>query len=197
MKKQEKLKLEEIKKAADVLKNGGVVVFPTDTVFGIGCAISQKEAIERIYKIKGTESEQQFPILISNLDQAGKIADLNNSAKELAKKYWPGALTLVVKSKLNGKTIGLRIPASQITRKLIELTGEPIIGTSANFHSKPSVSREVDLDRNLLKLVDFKLSGSCGLKTESTVADVTTDKIKILRQGAINFRGLKGLGIIP
>ena len=187
MKKQERSKSKDIEKAGKILKSGGVVIFPTDTVFGIGCIIDDKGAIEKIYKIKGTEKSQHLPILISDISQIQEIAKLNSSALDLIKKHWPGALTLVLKTKAGSRTIGVRMPDSDTVRMLIKYVKKPIIGTSANFHAKPTPKKFEDLDPELIKLVDFVISGKCALQRESTVVDATADKIKILRQGAIKL----------
>ncbi len=185
VKTNEKLKLNEVSRAAKIISDGGVVVFPTDTVYGIGCRFDNTAAIERIKKIK--KSSQNFPVLVASIKDADKIAKLNSQFKVLAKKYWPGALTLVVKSK-NGKTIGVRMPNSKTAISLIKKTKCPIIGSSANFHGKKSPAAFSGLDQELIKLVDFVLKGRCKNKEESTVIDTTVIPYKILRQGALKIR---------
>src|SRR3989344_9007440 len=125
---------DQIKEAIAVLKKGGIVIFPTDTVYGIGCRFDDKDAIARLYKIKKTPDGQQFPILVSNLNQVEELAVINKTGEELIKKYWPGALTIILKSKNGIEKIGFRMPDSSLVKLLIDGLGEPLIGTSANFH---------------------------------------------------------------
>ena len=125
MNKSEKLKSKEIEKTAAILRSGGVVVFPTDTVYGIGAVFDQKRAIDRIYQIKQTPKSQNFPILISNLNQINDQVTINDTAKSLIKKYWPGALTILVNLKNSNKKIGIRMPDSEIVRTLINETKKP------------------------------------------------------------------------
>src|SRR3990167_9933994 len=97
---------DQIEKAIAILKKGGIVIFPTDTVYGIGCRFDDKEVISRLYKIKKTPDGQQFPILVSNLNQVEKLAVINKTGEELIKKYWQGALTIILKSKNRIEKIG-------------------------------------------------------------------------------------------
>ncbi|MEK7580929.1 MAG: L-threonylcarbamoyladenylate synthase [Patescibacteria group bacterium] len=184
MKKKERLKSAEINKASAILKKGGVIIFPTDTVYGIGCIFNNVKAISRIRKIKN--SDQYFPILISSAKQVKKIAYINPKAASLMKKYWPGALTLILAAK-DGSKIGFRMPDSPLVLKLIEKVGCPIVGTSANFHGTKPPKEYEDLDAYSLKAVDYALKGDCLQKQESTVVDTTTGPVTVLRQGAIKL----------
>ncbi len=183
-KTNEKLKSAELNKAVNILKKGGVIIFPTDTVFGIGCQYNNQIALKRVRKIKG--SNQNFPILVASIEEAEKIVDLNEQAKVLVQKYWPGGLTLVCKTK-DGDKIGVRMPDSSRTLELIEKLGAPIIGTSANFHGDSAPKTFEDLNSILTKKVDFVLSGKCQRKKESTVIDTTVRPNIILRQGAVKL----------
>lgn len=182
---KDSLKLKDIYKASTILKNGGVVIFPTDTVWGIGCRFDDKKAIERIYQMKKTPNEQKFPILVSNVGQVKKIARVTRIGQHLIRKYWPGALTIIMPAKKNNQEIGFRMPNHKLVLDLIEKADVAIIGTSANFHGEPSPKRFEDLDPALIKLADFTLRGHCHLGVESTVIDITVNPPKILRKGTI------------
>lgn len=184
---QEESQLLEIKKAADILKKGGVVIFPTDTVYGIGCILNNPNAIARIEKIKG--SKQEFPVLISSIKQAHHLAKVTDAAKHLAQKYWPGQLTIILEKHFGAGKIGLRIPNHKIPISIIDETNSPIIGTSANFHGQKAPTSYEELDPTLVSLVDFVIRGKCLGKTNSTVVDATKFPIKILRKGAVEISG--------
>ena|SRR3989344_3782546 len=178
---------DQVEEAVGVLKKGGIVIFPTDTVYGIGCRFDDKDAIFRLYKIKKTPTTQPFPILVTNLSQVKNLAIINKTGAELIKKFWPGALTIILKSK-NGKgKIGFRMPDPELVRSLIDGVGEPVIGTSANFHGYPTPKSYKELNPDLIKLVDFVMEGECEGGVESTVVDATFDPPKVLRRGAITL----------
>ena len=177
-----------LEKAIAVLKKGGIVIFPTDTVYGIGCRFDDKDAIDRLYKIKKTPSGQPLPILVSDLSQVEELAVINKTGEELIKKYWPGALTIILQSKKGKEKIGFRMPDSSLVRSLIDGVGEPIIGTSANFHGFQAPKSYEELDSAFINLADFVLKGECKLGKESTVVDATGDVPNILRQGAIKIQ---------
>lgn len=183
MKKPEKSKLKELNKAIEVLKKGGIVIFPTDTVYGIGCKWDNPSAISRIRNIKSTT--QNLPILVASVSQAQKIGKISPQALGLINKYWPGGLTILVKSKKNDQKIGIRMPSSDNVKYIIENLGYPIIGTSANFHGQKAPTKSADLDPGLIKLVDYVVKGECKEGKESTVIDTTVSPTKILRRGAI------------
>lgn len=186
MNEQEELQSEQINKAVKILKQGGVVIFPTDTVYGIGCRYDLPHAIERIKNIKSTT--QNFPILISNINQAHNLAVMDNIAINLATSYWPGALTIILLAKKSHHKIGLRMPDSDIVKNIIDKLGKPIIGTSANFHKQPPVTKSEDLDSRLVNLADYVIRGECKEKAESTVVDATMTPVKILREGVVKIK---------
>lgn len=177
--------------AAQILKSGGVVIFPTDTVYGIGCRFDNKKAIDRIYQFKGTQKSQPFPTLVSRVDQVEKLAIINSRARQLMKKHWPGALTIILRSRnpnpAKTEKIGFRMPDSDLVRKLIDEVGVPIIGTSANFHTHPTPKSYEELDPKFTKLADLVIKGECQRGVESTVVDTTVSPIAILRQGAVHI----------
>ena len=188
--------------AAKILKAGGVVIFPTDTVYGIGCRYDNKESIDRLYRIKKTPQSQPFPILVSSVNQVRKLAKVPKAAEKLIKKYWPGALTIILFTRHpererricldssgapqnDTSKVGFRIPNSKVTLDLIDTVGVPIIGTSANFHGQIAPKSFKELDPKIIKLADFVVKGKCKGRVESTVVDATVDPPKILRQGAV------------
>jgi len=177
----------DIQNAVKILKKGGIVIFPTDTVYGIGCSIKSKDAEDKLYEIKGTPKLQKFPILVSSIDQVKKNAVITAEAEKLIAKYWPGALTIILKNKEDQKS-GFRMPDDRIVKYLIKKLGSPIYGTSANFHGESTPKSFRELNPKIVKKSDFVINGECILKEESTVVDVSDSKINILRKGAINLR---------
>lgn len=182
------LKTSNITKAAQILKTGGVVVFPTDTVYGIGCRWDFPKSVARIYRIKGAPKNQVFPILVSSVEQAKKLVNIDKTVQKLMDKYWPGALTIILQAKNRDQKIGIRLPGSAVTRWMIEQAGVPIIGTSANIHGKSAVKSSKDLDPVLTSQVNYVLEGECERGVESTVVDATFDPPKILRLGAVKLQ---------
>jgi len=178
--------MNKVKKAIKTLKSGGVIAFPTETVFGIGASIKRPEAIKRIFKIKKRPKNKPLQVLIANLSQAKKLGKFNKQIEEFAKKHWPGPLTLVVYKKrtvpklVTGGSlkVGLRIPAHRNLLKLINKSG-PIVATSANkAGEKPSLTaKEV---KKKLPGVDYVLPGRVKTGKASKVIDATRE-FKTLR----------------
>jgi|SRR3989338_530224 len=174
-------------KAQKILKSGGVIAFPTETVFGIGALLSKPKAIRQIYKIKKRPRGKPLQVLVASLKQAKELGKFNAQAEKLAKKSWPGPLTLVVYktakvSKLiTGGTnkVGLRIPAHRTVLKLIRVVG-PIVATSANEagESPALTSKEI---KKRLPAIKFVLPGRPKLGKASQVID-TTSAFKLIRR---------------
>lgn len=185
----------KIQKAIEVLNNKGIIIFPTDTVMGIGCRIDSEEALRRLFEIKKRDFSQAVPVLVSSIEMVKEyVSTFPKRVEELMEKYLPGGLTVVLPCKKekvlplirgNGDTIGLRIPDYPMIRSIIENLNTPIVGTSANFHGKPSAVKAEDLDEELIKLVDYVVPGDALGGQSSTVIDCSTENWKILRQGAV------------
>jgi L-threonylcarbamoyladenylate synthase len=181
--------------AAEIVKNGGIVIFPTDTAFGIGCRIDDHAAVDKLFKIRNRPMTQAMPVLVSSIEMAlSYYLDPSDVVRRLMKEYWPGALTIVGPCKTNviyspirgnGKTIGLRMPNHPTIVKIIEEVGVPILGPSANFHGEPTPYSPGDLNPELVKLVDYVVPGECTVKQASTVVDCSVTPYKILRRGAV------------
>lgn len=189
---------EDIREAIRILEDGGIVIFPTDTAFGIGCRIDREEAVRRLFSLRRRPESKASPVLVSSLEMAqGYLEPIPKDVKEkLIEKYWPGALTIVLpckKEKISdlvrggGDTLGVRMPDHSIALELIKGTGVPILGSSANFAGGKTPYYFEDLDTELVKLVDFVVPGECKIKEPSTVIDCTVEPWKVLRQGAIKL----------
>ncbi len=184
----------EIEKGVRILKKGGVIAFPTDTVYGLGADAFKFRAVERIYEIKNRPKHQQVPLLIADTSQLTAIADpIPGIAWFLAERFWPGGLTLVLPKADSlpahlalGRSIALRVPNHSICLGLIQRLGNPIIGTSANISGQPPALTAAEVRQQLGGKIDFLIDGGrCSGGKESTVVDVSSQEPVILRQGII------------
>jgi len=186
---------EQLSTAVSILREGGVVAYPTDTVYGLGAAISHEEAVKRVYRIKGRPLTRPLSLLVADLDSLTRVArELTVVARRLAEKMLPGGLTLVVRRSSEippwvtsgGDTVAVRIPDHPVTLELIRRLGQPLIGTSANLSGRPSIRDVEGVRIQLGNLVDFILDGGvCPGGIESTVVDVTGERAIIIRAGAV------------
>jgi L-threonylcarbamoyladenylate synthase len=185
----------QVDKAIDILKNGGIVAFPTDTVYGLGCDAFNVAAVEKIYAVKQRPRNLPLPVLVSGEDQLSEIvADVTDMARCLIRSFWPGGLTLLLPKKANlpdiitagQDKVAVRVPNHVVPISLIRGLGSPIIGTSANISGKPSPVTAVEVEEQVGKGVDLIIDGGrCPSGLESSVVDVTGEKPIVLRQGVI------------
>ncbi len=182
-----------VARCASVVKNGGIIVFPTDTIYGIGCDPYNDKAVTRIFAIKGRDEKKALPVLAYSIEDVEKIVLLGDSGRALAKKFWPGALTIVapvadrnISPALTAGSNGLavRVPANRCTLSLLSHC-RYIVGTSANRSGERSLRSAQEVLESALDGYDALLDGGPAEKgIESTVVDIT-GKPKILREGAI------------
>lgn len=191
---------EEIEQAVEVLRRGGVVAIPTDTVYGLAASLEHPLAVERIFSIKGRSGTKAIPVLISDLDALDRLTcDLSDAARRLAERHWPGGLTIVVDAsdavpdavRRDGTTVGVRMPNSADALAIIAASGGALAVTSAN-RSGGVEARSADEVRNKLgNRVDFVVDGgSTDSAPPSTVVDATRDEIRVLRQGTVGASDL-------
>jgi L-threonylcarbamoyladenylate synthase len=183
-----------VKLAAKMVLNGGVIVYPTDTVYGIGCDPTNKKAVRRLIEIKGRESKP-MPVLFSNIKSALNSVRLSKQGVMLARKFWPGALTIVgIKKNENivdevtagSNLLGVRVPKNNIIVRIMELSLGMIVGTSANKSGMPSPKSADEVLKYLPNEYDLLIDGGLTLlQKESTVVDASTTKVKVLREGCI------------
>jgi tRNA threonylcarbamoyl adenosine modification protein (Sua5/YciO/YrdC/YwlC family) len=181
---------EDVKDAIKAVKTGNVVVYPTDTVYGIGCSFFSVSAVDKIYEIKQRNKEQAFSVAFSSIEQAQSYAVIGEKELEFIreklkdnKEGW----TFIVKKKsvmflhpsFKG-TLGMRIPDNEIVRAITKEAG-PIITTSANISGKPVVSRFDELDKEMLEKVDVALKGECRIGKASVIWDLTAEPYKMIR----------------
>lgn len=187
--------MDDMQKAARIIKDGGIVIFPTDTAFGIGCCVDDADAVKRLFTLRRRDPHKATPVLASSLEMLEPYIEPvdNEVIEKLIKPFWPGGLTIVLKCKeekipemvRNGNTLGVRVPNHLTTLELLNTVGLPIIGTSANFAGGQTPYCFEDLDPELVQLVDYVLPGETFTKEASTVINVTQKPWQILRQGAV------------
>ncbi|MEO0085007.1 MAG: L-threonylcarbamoyladenylate synthase [candidate division WOR-3 bacterium] len=189
--------------AAQILSSGGVVVFPTETVYGVGADIANPAAIERVFEVKGRDFRQPLMAHCSSLDQLpGLVSEVPVLARRLIHRFWPGPLTLVLPRSpavadvvVGGLgTIGIRMVADSFTCLLIENLGRPIAGTSANRSGRPATNCFTELDPEFLGGVDAAVdSGVAGSGQPSTVLDMTVFPPRLVRSGAVPIAELEAI----
>ena len=191
---------EGVKKAAEIIKRGGLVAFPTETVYGLGANGLDENAVPKIYEAKGRPSDNPLILHISKLDEIEDIVkEIPKSALILAEEFWPGPLTMVFKKsecipyRTTGglESVAIRMPSNKIARELIEAAGVPIAAPSANSSGRPSPTKAAhviyDLDGKIDMVID---GGEVDIGIESTIVDVTGEVPVILRPGFITEKML-------
>lgn len=190
-----------LKKSIEILNAGGLIVFPTDTIYGLASKFDNLSAIQRIYTVKDRDQTKALAVLVGNISQVEEVSDeIPPIAKRLMEKFWPGALTIVLQKSnkivtplSQDNSIGIRIPDDQFVRLLSENTG-PLATTSANISGLSSTTNVSEVLAQLRDLVDLIIDGgeSPG-GVASTVVDCRKNVIELLREGAISKQDLLNL----
>ncbi len=186
----------QVERGISALREGGLVAFPTDTVYGLGASASIRQAVERIYEVKERPHSMALPLLLADKSQMSEVAEfVPPIARLLADKFLPGALTIVLpRSKsipdiitAGDDTVAVRIPNHPVPVALIRGLGAPVVGTSANLSGRPSPLTADEVYSQLGDRIDYVIDGGkCPGGRESTVVDVTKEIPVILREGAIS-----------
>jgi len=172
--------------STEVIKRDGVVLIPTETVYGLSCRFNSPAAVKRVSEIKLRKMGKKFIVLISSRSQLGDLGlVMNRAADILADEFWPGPLTMILPD-IRGNTLAVRYSSSVFINRLIDESG-PIISTSANLSGQSSPALFSEIDKELLNRVDLAVNGGTLLGVPSTVLDVLQDSPRILRQGTIGF----------
>jgi len=183
-----------IKMAVDEINDCGVLVYPTDSVYGLGTTGLLKEAILKIFKIKNRPLDHPLPLAVSDFDMVDKLAFVKDDAYELMEAFWPGALTIILKKKPivpdilvgGNKTVGLRMPDHAVPLKIIQLLGVPLVATSANKHGGSNPISATQAIQQIGKEVDLVLDGGSSKGKPSTIIDLTKTPPMILRHGPVS-----------
>jgi L-threonylcarbamoyladenylate synthase len=188
----------------NILEEGGLIIFPTETVYGIGCKFDHEEAINKVFKLKNRPLSHPLIVHIGSKRLLHKYAvDIPKNALTLAEEFWPGPLTMIlkknniVKSVVTGgqETVGIRMPNHPVTLNIINKLGSAIVGPSANYYSRLSSTRISDISESIKNAVDIVIDGGhCDIGIESTIIDFSTHgTYSILREGMITLQQIEAV----
>lgn len=185
---------DKISEAAEIIRRGGLVVFPTETVYGLGANALSGQACEGIFKAKGRPQDNPLIVHVADFDIEKYVMEIPESAQRLMETFWPGPLTIIMKKSdiipdtvtAGLDSVAIRMPSNKVARRLIELSGVPIAAPSANISGKPSPTTIEHCVDDLTGRVDAIIGGErCEVGLESTVVDTTGEIVTILRPGGI------------
>lgn len=190
-----------LEEATELIKQGKIVVFPTETVYGIGTNGLDEQAVKRLYEVKKRPLNKPISLLVSNMEMLKSIAkDITELEYKIMEKFFPGPLTIILKKKdivpdivtAGQETVGVRMPSGEIARKLVELSGVPIAAPSANISGEPSGTNLSEIKKHFEENVNFYIDGgNSELGISSTIVQVIDGKPKILRQGSITLEQIE------
>ncbi|MGQ9694846.1 MAG: L-threonylcarbamoyladenylate synthase [Thermodesulfobacteriota bacterium] len=180
-----------IRRVVEVLEDGGVIAYPTDTIYGFGCSLYNKKGIERIYQIKGIEKNRPFSFICADLKDISIYAKVSNYAYKTMKRLLPGPYTFILEgTKLvpkimltRRKTAGIRVPNNPICLALVSELGHPIISTSATSPGGETFYDPAEIEKKVGKLLDLVIDAGTLISEPSSVIDLTEETPKILRKG--------------
>jgi L-threonylcarbamoyladenylate synthase len=192
----------QMQEAVKVFKNGGIVIFPTDTAVGIGCRLDKENSLKRLFEIRKRPKNKPLLVLVDSIEMAQNyLLPIPQKIKDkLINRYWPGKLTIIFKCDTDkvpslvrngGTTLGVRLPDNLKLRELIKEVGIPIVAPSANFSGEKTPFKFEELNPNLEKLADYILKEDADLqKNVSTIIDCTVTPWKIIREGGIKYEDI-------
>ena len=191
---------EGIEKAVQIIEQGGIVVFPTDTVYGIGCNPYNKNAVKKIYEIKSRDISKPLPILVYSKEIAERIVSFDELTKKIVEKFWPGPLTVILeltdeslKKSLNvTEKIAIRVPNHKCTLELLKKCNF-LVGTSANISGDSSFTNPDECLDNIQKYDIFVDGGIITSEGESTIIEIKNGEVKMIREGSLNYEEILGI----
>jgi L-threonylcarbamoyladenylate synthase len=184
-------------RAVDAIGRGVIVGVPTDTVYGLAIDPFNETAVARLFELKGRPAGKPIGLLVASVEQADTVADIKGVARDLAERYWPGALTLIVHPRVvlsnwvgdeQSRTVGIRVPDHPTTLGLLNETG-PLAVTSANLSNGDETHDHVGAEDVFGDRVAFYVEGTCPGGVASTVVDATGSEVVVLREGAVDLHG--------
>ncbi len=190
----EDIDLEKIRQAAGIIKKGGIVGFPTETVYGLAADFANKQAVKRIFELKKRPKDKPLTVQIRDISRLEEIAsDISPFAYQLMGSFWPGPLTLVLRAKAGG-TVGVRIPANKVARALIEESNTALVAPSANLSGEPEAKTAEQVLGTFAGLIEMVIdAGPAELGMASSVVDLTVSPPKVLREGIITEKDIRSV----
>lgn len=182
---------DKISQIIATLKNGGIIAYPTDTIYGLGCDIFNKEAVKKIYQLKKREAKKPMSIICSDLKDISQYAIIPDSAFAIMKKTLPGPYTYILKARnklpptflAKNKTVGVRIPDNKICLEIVKALGAPIISTSLNISGQEILTSPSQLSKEMKNKIDIIIDSGALPQEPSSVIDLTTEQPLIIREG--------------
>ncbi|MBN1569894.1 MAG: threonylcarbamoyl-AMP synthase [Acidobacteria bacterium] len=180
-----------LKSAVDVLENGGLLIYPTDSVYGLGCDLLNKNAVEKIYRIKGNDKRKLLSFICPDLKGISEYAYVPNAAYKVMRRLLPGPYTFILNATRQvprillekRKTVGIRVPNNAVCRALLAEFGRPVISTSACLQDQEFLNNPDEIERTFEHLVDIFLDSGPGGLEPSTIIDFTQGEPSVIRQG--------------
>ncbi|PLX82141.1 MAG: threonylcarbamoyl-AMP synthase [Desulfuromonas sp.] len=181
-----------IKHIVDSLKQGGIIIYPTDTIYGIGCDIFNKKGVKKIYQIKQRDPRKPFSFICADLSDVANYAQVSNFAFKIMKRHLPGPYTFVLEASrvvpdlltTKQKTVGIRIPDNPIALAIVRELGHPLITTSANISGEDTYTYADELDASFGRMVDLVVDGGVLVEKPSTLISLVGDSVEVLREGS-------------
>ncbi len=180
-----------ISRVVETLKQGGLIAYPTDTTYGLGCNIFNRRGIKNIYQIKKRDARKPFSFICSDLSDAANYAQVSNFAFKIMKRHLPGPYTFVLDATrtvpdnltTRQKTVGIRIPDDQIALAIVRELGHPLVTTSANLTGETPLHDPVEIEASMGRMLDLVIDGGIRFGDPSTVISLIDDRIEVLREG--------------
>jgi len=183
--------LRQVNRVVDCLKQGGVIAYPTDTIYGIGCDIFNRKGVRKIYQIKQRDPRKPFSFICADLSDVSNYAQVSNFAYKIMRRHLPGPYTFVLEATravpdlltTRQKTVGIRIPNNPIAQAIVRELGHPLVTTSANISGDHVMNDPADIDQSLGRMLDIVIDGGVLPGDPSTVISLIDDRIEVLREG--------------
>ena len=181
-----------IQRVVDSLQQGGVIAYPTDTIYGIGCDIFNRKGVKKIYQIKHRDPRKPFSFICADLSEVANYAQVSNFAFKIMRRHLPGPYTFVLEASrivpdlltTKQKTVGIRIPDNPIAIQIVRALGHPLVTTSANLSGDEHIQDPLDIDKSMGKMLDLVVDGGVLAGEPSTVISLVNDRIEVLREGS-------------
>jgi len=188
---QQTPQLRHIHRVVDCLKQGGVIAYPTDTIYGIGCDIFNRKGVRKIYQIKQRDPRKPFSFICADLSDVSNYAQVSNFAYKIMRRHLPGPFTFVLEATravpdlltTRQKTVGIRIPDNPIALSIVKELGHPLVTTSANVTGDDVMNDPMDIDEQLGRSLDMVVDGGIMSGDPSTVISLIDDRVELLREG--------------